>query len=50
MRSFSREITASTRIGKDYRVFFGVWVIVPENYALMVHRFKKFNKQLNFGL
>jgi hypothetical protein len=41
-RYFSSGRGSSQRIGKDYRVYFGCFVIVPENYALMVHRFKKF--------
>jgi hypothetical protein len=40
----------STRIGKVYRNFFGCIIIVPEKYALMLHRMRKFNKQLEPGL
>ena len=40
----------STRIGKVYRNFFGFIIIVPEKYALMLHRFKKFSRQLEPGL
>lgn len=40
----------SVRIGCDYRTFFGFLVIVPENYALLLHRLKKFNRQLKPGL
>jgi hypothetical protein len=40
----------SKRIGKDYRTLFGVAVIVPENYALLLHRFKKYHKNLEPGL
>lgn len=40
----------SQRIGKDYRTFFGAAVVVPEQYALLMHRFKKFHKQLEPGL
>ena len=42
--------TVSQRIGKDYRTFLGFAVIVPENYAILLHRFKKFSKQLEPGL
>ena len=34
---------ASRRIGHDYRTMFGFVVIVPENYALLIHRFKKYH-------
>jgi regulator of protease activity HflC (stomatin/prohibitin superfamily) len=37
--------TISKRIGHDYRTFFGFVVIVPENYALLIHRFKKYHAQ-----
>lgn len=40
----------SKRIGKDYRTFFGFMVVVPENYALLLHRFKKYTRQLKPGL
>ena len=33
----------SRRIGHDYRTMFGFVVIVPENYALLIHRFKKYH-------
>ena len=42
--------TISKRIGHDYRTFFGFVVIVPENYALLIHRFKKYHAQLEPGL
>lgn len=40
----------SQRIGCEYRTFFGFLVIVPENYALLLHRLKKFHRQLEPGL
>ena len=40
----------SQRIGKDYRQYFGFAVIVPEQYALLLHRFKKFERKLEPGL
>ena len=40
----------SQRIGKDYRQYFGFAVIVPEQYALLLHRFKKFDRKLEPGL
>lgn len=48
--STSKPKMISQRIGKDYKTFFGFVVIVPENYALLLHRFKKYNKQLQPGL
>ena len=38
------------RIGKVKRNFFGFIIIVPEQYAIMVHRLKKFHKQLEPGI
>ena len=40
----------SQRIGKDYRTWFGVAVIVPEQYALLLHRFKKYQRKLEPGI
>ena len=40
----------SQRIGKDYRTWFGCVVVVPEQYAILLHRFKKFQRKLEPGL
>ena len=42
----TRKSSMSVRIGCEYRTFFGCVVIVPENYAILLHRFKKFKAQL----
>lgn len=46
----NRNKHTSIRIGCEYRTFFGFIVIVPENYALLLHRLKKFHRQLKPGL
>ena len=39
----------SQRIGKEYRNFIFA-IIVPEQYAILVHRLKKYHSQLMPGL
>ena len=48
MFSFGRNYP-SQRIGKNYRNY-AFAIIVPEQYAIMVHRFKRYHKQLDSGL
>lgn len=40
----SNKKNASQRIGKVKRNFFGFVIIVPEQYAMMLHRFRKFHR------
>lgn len=48
MYSFGRNYQ-SQRIGKTYRNYLFA-IIVPEKYAILVHRLKKFHLQLEPGL
>ena len=42
-------VKSSKRMGADFRNVFGFAIIVPENYAILMHRFKKYHKQLEPG-
>ena len=46
----SRDSQESRRRTPSYFNFFGLAVLVGQEYAVMLHRFEKFNRQLTPGL